>query len=186
MDDEQILALYFARAENAIAETGRRYGRYCASIAMSFLQSRADAEECVNDTYLAAWNAIPPARPSALSAFLGRITRNLSINRLRAKQTQKRGGGTVDALLDELAECLPSRETVEQALADKAVAEAINTFLRTLDGVARRLFVRRYWYADSLRDAAARLGLRESTAKSMLFRTREKLRAYLEKEGISV
>ena len=186
MEDEKIIELYWSRDELALRETDRKYGGYCRTIANNILHDLQDADECVSDTWLGAWNAMPPKRPSFLSAFLGRITRNLALDRWKATHADKRGGGALPAALDELSECVPSGVSVETELDGKELARAIDAFLRTLPERECTLFLRRYWFADSLRDAAARLGLSESNAKSILFRTREKLRKHLEKEGIAV
>ena len=167
MEDSAIIDLYWAREERALSETDAKYGGYCRSIAHNILKNREDSEECVSDTWLHAWNAMPPQRPSILSSFLGRITRNLSFDRCRRQNAEKRGGGLLPLALDELA-------------------EAIDRFLRTLPERECSIFLRRYWYVDSVQDIAARYALRENTAKSILFRTREKLRRYLAGEGIIV
>ena len=186
MEDSAIIALYWAREERALSETDAKYGGYCRSIAHNILKNREDSEECVSDTWLHAWNAMPPQRPSILSSFLGRITRNLSFDRCRRQNAEKRGGGSLPLALDELSECVPAPGRVEQALEARELAEAIDRFLRTLPERECSIFLRRYWYVDSVQDIAARYALRENTAKSILFRTREKLRRYLAGEGIIV
>ena len=186
MEDETILDLYFAREEQAIAETGKKYGGYCRSIAFNILRSHEDTEECVSDTWLHTWNAIPPARPGCLRAFVGRITRNLSFDRCKYQQAAKRGGGALPLALDELGECIPSAQRVEYALEQKELAAAIDRFLRTLPEKDCNLFLRRYWYVDSISVIADRYGMKENTVKSILFRTREKLRKFLGEEGIAV
>ena len=186
MEDSRIIDLYFARSEDAIAQTDAKYGAYCRAIAMNILKSREDSDECVSDTWLHAWNAMPPQRPSILSSFLGRITRNLSFDRCRRQNAEKRGGGSLPLALDELSECVPSSVRVEQTLEARELAEAIDRFLRTLPERECSIFLRRYWYVDTVQEIAARYALRENTAKSILFRTREKLRRYLAGEGIIV
>ena len=186
MEDKQIVSLYWARDPQAIDRSQEKYGPYCLSIARSILRQEQDAEESVNDTWLGAWNAMPPQRPSILSSFLGRITRNLSFDRCRRQNAEKRGGGSLPLALDELSECVPAPGRVEQALEARELAEAIDRFLRTLPERECSIFLRRYWYVDSVQDIAARYALRENTAKSILFRTREKLRRYLAGEGIIV
>jgi len=186
MDDELILELYWARSESAIHETAIKYGKYCVKIAMNILRNKEDAEECVNETYLKAWEAIPPERPSIFSAFLGKITRNLSLNKYKEQRTQKRGGGEIALILDELEDCVPSGGSVEAEAEANAVAEAINAFLRSINRENRAVFVRRYWYADSITSITARHHMTESKVKSMLFRTRNKLKDYLEKEGVAI
>jgi RNA polymerase sigma-70 factor (ECF subfamily) len=186
MEDNLILDLYFARSESAISETAAKYGKYCHTIAMNILRNNEDSEECVSDTYLRAWDAIPPQRPSIFSSFLGKITRNLSLDRLKGQRAEKRGGGEIPLLLDELEECLPSASNVEAEAEANAVVQAINAFLDSLAAADRVVFIRRYWYADSIAAIAVRYQMSESKAKSMLFRTRNKLRAYLEKEGVTI
>ena len=186
MEDETILDLYFAREERAIAETGKKYGGYCRSIAFNILRSHEDTEECVSDTWLHTWNAIPPARPGCLRAFVGRITRNLSFTRWEAARAQKRGGGQTEILLSELADCLPGGERVDTRLDAQAVTLTIEAYLRTQTRENRQLFVRRYYYGDSVRRLSGLFGLTENTVKSRLFRLRAGLRDALLKEGIAV
>ena len=186
MEDEKILELYRKRAESAIEETALKYGGYCTKIAMNILNSREDCAECVNDTYLNAWNAIPPQRPAIFSAFLGRITRNLSLNKYKAQRTKKRGGNELPLLLDELEECISSPENVESEYEAGELAKTISIFLYSIDRESRIVFVRRYWYIDSISDIAERLQMSEPKVKSMLFRTRNKLKAYLEHEGVVI
>lgn len=184
MEDSGIIDLYWARQERALEETDRKYGSYCWTIAHNILRSREDTEECVNDTWLKAWNAMPPQRPRILSSFLGKITRNLSLDRYKASRTGKRGGGRVTVALEELEQCLPSSANVEQALADAELARVIDRFLRGLPEKECCIFMRRYWYVDSMQEIARRYHLSEGTVKSSLHRTRNKLRAYLEQEGV--
>jgi RNA polymerase sigma-70 factor (ECF subfamily) len=186
MDDAAILDLYFARSERAVGETAAKYGRYCKTVAFNILRNNEDAEECVNDTYMKAWNAIPPERPAIFPSFLGKITRNLSLNRYKEQRTQKRGGGEVALALDELDECVPSGVSVEAEVISRAVSEVISAFLRSAGEVERIVFVRRYWYIEPVAAIAARFRMSESKVKSMLFRTRNRLRVYLEKEGITL
>ena len=184
MKDEQIVDLYWARDERALAETEAKYGVYCLAIARNILSDGADAEECVNDTYLGAWNAMPDARPAMLSAFLGKITRRLALDRWRAKYAAKRGGGETPLVLEELSECVPAGDSPEDALAARELEKAVNDFVRGLPPVEMGVFLRRYWYLESVKDTARRLGFSQSKVKSMLARTRKKLRAHLEKEGL--
>lgn len=184
MDDMAIIELFNRRDERAIRAADDAYGDYCRSISMRILGSRPDAEECVNDTYLHAWNAIPPQCPAKLSLFLGRITRNLSIDRARKNKAAKRGGGVYELLLEELEPFLPGAETVEKAVEDAVLREALNRFLHTLGRRDCTLFLRRYFYGDCVRDAAKRCGISESSAKVTLHRTRKKLQTFLEKEDI--
>lgn len=184
MTDEQIVALYWERSENAITETSKAYGRYVHYIAYSILRDDEDSAEIVNDTYLKAWNTIPPERPNPLKTFLGMITRQLSINRLRENNTQKRGGGQYFLALDELAECIPGggSDLVELT----ALRDVLNAFLHTLPGEARRIFIRRYWHMCSISEIARQFSMSESKVKSLLMRTRGKLKKYLTEEGFIV
>jgi len=186
LDDNEILSLYFTRAESAVVETAKKYGNYCFAIAKKILNSNQDAEECVNDTYFRAWNAIPPDRPTFLQAFLGKITRNLSFNKYKQNRTAKRGGGDIALLLSELEDCVPSSIGVEAQYESNLTAVVINDCLLTMDKESRIVFVRRYYYADSIKDIAARFEMSESKVKSMLFRARNKLREHLEKEGVTI
>ena len=186
LEDSKIIDLYWARKEQALAETDAKYGSYCRAIARNILRNFEDTEECVSDTWLHAWNSMPPQRPGILSAFLGRITRNLSFDRCKYQQAAKRGGGTLPLALDELGECIPASGRVEHALEQKELAAAIDRFLRTLPEKDCNLCLRRYGYVDSISVIADRYGMKENTVKSILFRTREKLRKLLGEEGIAV
>ena len=186
MDDNGIIKLYFERSEEALKETEKKYGRYCYSIAYNILEDREDSLEAVNDTYLGAWDSIPPNRPDPLSVFLGRITRNLSIDKWRSRMADKRGNGSVNAALEELDEALPYSESTEKAIETKELARIIDSFLLGLDREERSLFVRRYWYIDTVKDIARRFGYTESKVKMRLMRTRQKLKTHLEKEGIVI
>lgn len=183
MDDKQIIGLYFCRSEQAIEETASKYGRYCYSIAKSILPSHEDAEESVNDTYLDAWKSIPPHRPNSLKLFLGRITRRISIDRWRRLTAEKRGGGEMPLLLEELQECLADTSTPEKRLEQRELSRVLNNFVLSLPAPEQRVFLCRYWYMDSIRSISHRFGYSESKVKSMLHRTREKLRNSLQKEG---
>ena len=184
MDDQQIVELYWARDEEAIRHTADRYGQYCYAIAYNILSVREDSEECVNDTYLDAWNSMPPHRPNVLSAFLGKITRRIAIDRWREGRAQKRGGGEMALALDELSECIASQSDVTREVETLEVAAGVQKFLNTLPDTERRIFVRRYWHMESVASLAARFGYGQSRVKSMLHRTRAKLRRYLEEEGL--
>ncbi|MDR1156935.1 MAG: sigma-70 family RNA polymerase sigma factor [Oscillospiraceae bacterium] len=187
MSDEQIIALYWERSETAIGETAAVYGRYCHKIAMNILANNEDADECVNDTYARAWNAIPPERPNKLSAFLGKITRNLALHVWEKRQAEKRGGGQFDVVLSELEEVLSDDgSSVERQIEVESMTEVLNRFLAAQSDVNRRLFVRRYWHTDSLAEIAADFGTSVSKAKSILFRMRKNLKIHLESEGIIV
>lgn len=183
MEDSAIVSLYWQRDESAITETAVKYGKYCFSIAYGVLGNASDAEESVNDTYLDAWNAMPPSRPTMLSTFLGKITRRISIDRWRKRNAEKRGGGQMEAILDELAECVSSEENVEQTVEQQMITDHINAFVRTLPDVEQWIFLCRYFYMDSIKDIAKRFGFSQSKIKSMMLRIRRKLRAFLEKEG---
>lgn len=184
MEDQQIIDLFFSRSENAISETAHKYGRYCHSIAYRILQNEEDSEECVNDTYLKAWDAIPPKHPEKLSAFLGKLTRNLSLHLYEKHHAEKRGSGRVALALDELSDCVPSADNVAQAVDDMALAEILNHFLGVLPAQPRTMFLRRYWYFDSVSEIASLFGVSESKVKMSLLRTRGKLKQFLEKEGV--
>lgn len=184
MEDERIIDLYWARREEAITETDKKYGNYCRSIALHILKSMEDSEECVNDTWFRAWDSMPPKRPDFLSAFLGKITRNLSISRYRMNHARKRGNGEIELLLMELEECLPSAKSVEEEIEGRETAAAIDRFLYGIDEESRNIFVRRYFFVDSIREIADRFEISESKVKSQLFRTRNRLKQHLEKEGI--
>ncbi len=184
MEDQAILQLYYDRSETAIVQTDAKYGGYCYSIAYRILTDREDAEESVNDTYFAAWNNIPPRRPNVFSAFLGKLTRYISINRWKTRSAYKRGGGEMELALEELSECVSGGQTPEEACAYRETVRALRAFLDTLPETERRVFLRRYWYLDSTREICQRYGFSESKVKSMLHRVRRKLHAQLEQEGL--
>ncbi len=184
MDDQHIIELYWARDEEAIRYTADRYGQYCYAIAYHILSVREDSEECVNDTYLDAWNSMPPHRPNVLSAFLGKITRRIAIDRWREGRAQKRGGGEMALALDELSECVASHSDVTREVETLEVAAGVQRFLNTLPDTERRIFVRRYWHMEPIASLAERFGYGQSRVKSMLHRTRAKLRRYLDEEGL--
>ena len=183
MDDERIVELYFLRSENALRETADKYGSYCYSIAYNILANHEDAEESVNDTYIDAWNSIPPHRPSILSTFLGKLTRRISIDRWRKHSAQKRGGGEMPLVLDELRGCIADSHDVEREVEMRRLSKVINDFVVSLPDTERKVFLCRYWYLDPVKMIGRRFGFSESKVKSMLHRTREKLRAILCKEG---
>lgn len=186
MEDNRIIKLYWDRDELAISETKRKYGRYCYAIAYNILHNPQDAEESENDTYLDAWHAMPPHRPHSLSAFLGKITRRISLDKWRAKNAEKRGGSQVALSLNELAECIPDQKQIDDQLQAEMLSVAIEAFLRRLSSRERSVFLCRYWYFDSIEEIARQFDFTESKVKTMLFRTRSKLKIYLEKEGISL
>ena len=183
MEDQRIVELYWQRDENAIAETAKKYGKYLHSIAYRILRDESDAEECVSDACFAAWNAMPPHRPAVLSAFLGKLARRISIDVLRKRNAEKRGAGEYALALNELEECVSGNDSVEEEAVREALRNRINVFLKTLPADERNVFLRRYWYMEGVRDIAKRSGFSESKVKSMLHRTRAKLRTVLEKEG---
>ena len=183
MDDQAILDLYFDRSESAISETAAKYGPYCYSIAYNILTNVEDANEAVNDTWLGAWNSIPPHRPSVLSTFLGKITRRVSINKWDERNAKKRGAGEIALALDELVDCVPSSQNVERTIERKELTRAINAFLAQLSETERDIFVCRYWFMSSIKEISANFKISESNAKTSLFRTRKKLYSYLQEEG---
>ena len=183
-EDQKIIDLYWNRSENAITETAVKYGRYCTSIAYGILKSREDAQECVSDAYLMAWNAIPPRRPADLGTYLGKITRNLSIDRLRTRNRDKRGGGEMPLALEELEEVVVGSDSPENEAIRKELAASMNRFLGELTVQERYVFVRRYWYLDSLADIAKNTGFSGSKVASMLFRLRGRLKKQLIKEEL--
>ena len=178
MEDSQIVTLYFRRSEQAIQETDNKYGHYCFQIASRILSSPEDGEECVSDTYLTAWNSIPPTRPASLAPFLGKITRHIALDRWRRRFAQKRGGGEVALALEEL------EETPEAALNRKEFRDGLNRFLESLPERERVIFVSRYWYLRSIREISEGTGLSEGSIKTQLCRTRKKLRFFLEQEDL--
>ena len=183
MDDSQIVAMYFARNPQAIEYTQEKYGRYCLSIARRALGNSEDAAECVNQAYLAAWNSIPPQRPACLSAYVGKLTRRISLSLLRSRSAKKRGGGQAVLALEELSECVCGGPTPEESLMEAHLADALARFLSSLGREERRMFVLRYWHLYSVREIASRMGCGESRVKTGLFRARGKLQVFLRKEG---
>ena len=184
MNDKNIVDLYFNRDEEAITQTDKKYGRYCYSIAYNILTNKEDAEESVSDTYMTAWRAIPPRRPSVLSTFLGKITRHISIDRWRERSANKRGGGEVTLALEELEDCVAGLQNVEMEYERKELIRAYVKFLDTLPITERRVFLCRYWYVDSVEAIAEKFGFSQSKVKTMLHRTRAKLRKQLAEEGL--
>ncbi|MEA4964242.1 MAG: sigma-70 family RNA polymerase sigma factor [Oscillospiraceae bacterium] len=185
LEDPQIIQLYWDRDTRAIAETDVKYGRLCNHIAMNILENVGDAEECVNDTYYRAWDAIPPQRPESFSSFLGRIVRNIALDRYRYNHARKRSG-KMDVLLSELEDCIPSGTRTEELFEAGEVSALIDRFLDTLEKQRRNIFVRRYWYSQPIREIARACGMTEGQVKSILFRLRNLLRTALEKEGVAL
>lgn len=183
MKDQQIIELYWKRDESAIRETGDKYGSYCHGIANRILHNYQDSEECVNDTWLKAWNAIPPQRPDVLRQFLGKITRNLSFDRYKAKQAAKRGGGELNVVLDELEECVAGSSDVETEISAKELQRCLNAFIGSLSYRDSDVFLRRYYFVESTAEIAKKYGMKESNVLTILSRTRRKLKSYLIKEG---
>lgn len=183
MKDSEIVELYWQRNENAIQETKNRYDRYLTQIAYQVLFNKEDADECVSDTYLAAWNSMPDHRPAMLSTYLGKIVRQISIDAWRKRKRQKRQGSEYDLCLDELEDIFQETDTPEKAFDQAEFARTIEVFLHNLPKEARVLFIGRYYLCDPLKEVAAYYGFSESKAKSILHRTRKKLKKYLEKEG---
>lgn len=183
MEDHQIIELYWQRNADAISATAEKYGAYCFTVAESILHSAEDSEECVNDTWLHAWNAIPPQKPGVLRLFLARITRNLSFDRFRARNAEKRGGGGIAAVLEELGECLGGGADAEAAFEAEELRRCIRRFVRALPERDGNVLVRRYFFAESVPEIARRYGLSENHVTVILSRTRKKLKAHLLKEG---
>ena len=186
MSDEEIIALYFARDEQALAQTDAKYGSYCFALANAILPCREDAEEAVNDTYWKAWQTMPPKRPSVLRMFLAKITRNLAFSRWRNLTAQKRGGGELPLVLEELEECVGTDEDAEAALEAKELSKAIAAFLDTLSRQEQNIFLRRYFFLEDAQTIAQRHGLRRDAVNQSLSRTRKKLRAHLIQEGYAL
>lgn len=185
MEDLQIIDLYFERNEAAIHETAAKYGLFCHKIALNILSVEADAEECVNDAYLQAWNAIPPQRPDKLRAWLGRVVRNISINLWNKNHRQKRYAG-IEQLMDELEDCIPSPQTVEHQIEEQELTEAINTWLASLPRDDRVLFVRRYWQGSTVNELAKETGTESKKLARRMYDLRQHLKSALEKEGYSL
>ena len=185
MDDDKIIKLYLAKSEKAIAETDAKYGKLCRYIAMNILHNSEDSEECVNDVYHAVWNAIPPKKPEKFSAFIGKITRNLALKKYEFITAAKRNP-EVQVSLSELDECVSGHDYIETELENRRIERAISDFLRQQSTEKRTVFIRRYWYIDSISCISKQLGISESKVTSMLFQTRRKLREFLESEDIKI
>lgn len=185
MEDEKIIELFFNRSEQAIEEVDKKYGKTCHNISYNILHNKLDAEECVNDAYLGAWNAIPPARPNPLLTYLCKIVRNLSLKRYEFNTAIKRNS-TYDVAMEELESCLSSPETIESEIALKELTHIIENFLDSLSTENRVIFLRRYWFSDTYSDIAARVGMTEKNVSVRLTRIRENLRNYLKEREVLV
>lgn len=183
MDDKQIVELYWARREDAISETDKKYGRYCYYIANCILDSDEDAKEIVNDTYLKLWNTIPPKRPEKLKAYAGMISSQKALDRYEAKTAAKRGGGRIPIVLDELSECIPDGSSVEDIGESVALSDTLSRFISSLPTKTRNIFLMRYFYLSSLSEIAREYSMSESTVGMLMLRTRKKLKHFLHKEG---
>lgn len=186
MEDEAILDLYFARDEQAVVETDRKYGGYCYTLAHSILNNEQDAEETVSDTYWKAWNAIPPKRPNIFKMFLAKITRNLAFSRWRNLSAKKRSGGELELVLDELAGCIAAPGGIDDAMNARELAMTIRAFLDTLPGREQDIFLRRYFFVEESESIANRYGMKTATVQRTLSRTRMKLKKYLTQEGFAI
>ena len=186
MEDNQLIDLYFSRDLAGLAAAQEKYTPYCHTVSVNILGSNEDAEECVNDTFFRSWEAIPPHRPNVLRTFLGKICRNHSINRLEQRTAQKRGAGEGEAALAELCECVSGSDSAEDAMDEHLLTEALERFLRSRKKLERMVFLRRYWYCESIARIASQTDLSQSAVKTMLFRTRRALKSFLEEEGFAV
>lgn len=186
MEDHEIIDLYLARSENAIYETKAKYGGFCSRISWNILRNKEDAEECVSDTYFHTWNAIPPAKPEYLMAYLGKIVRNISLNLRKTKHTQKRGAGEYELAYEELSNVVAASALVEDVYDGVVLKDLLNRWLDHLPAEQRMVFVGRYWYFDSVSEIANKMGYSESKTRMILFRLRSGLKKYLESEGIDL
>lgn len=183
MNDDEIIRLFIKRDEQAISAAHEKYGKYCSAVALNILKNREDSEACLNDALMKAWETIPPEQPRNLAGFLAKITKNICLNRYNMEHADKRGGGEVPLIFDELSECIPDNQNVEHAFEQKELIAAVNAFLKTLPESRRDLFLLRYWYCLSVSEAAARVGISSNNAAVTLARTRKKLLGYLRKRG---
>ncbi len=183
LSDAEIVSLFFERDEKALSAVSRKYGSYCGAIVRNILKNHEDTEECLNDTWFKAWESIPPAKPRNLGGFLAKIAKNLSLNRYNRSHTDKRGGGELPLVLEELEGCVADSGNVEQTYERKVLVGAVNDFLRTLSREKRDMFVLRYWYCISVSDIAGKMGFSRGNVSTTLTRTRRALYAYLEKRG---
>lgn len=186
MEDCEIINLYNVRSETAISETDAKYGSFCRSIAFRILRNKEDSDECVSDVFWNVWNVIPPQSPQNFRAFLGKISRNLSLNRLEKQNAQKRGNTQMDAVFEELSSCIPARSDSDSITEDIVIRETLNRFLKGLPEKERLVFVRRYWYTDTIGEIAAELHMSENNVYVLLHRVRKKLKTTLEKEGVTI
>ena len=184
MNDREIVDLYWQRSEQAIAETDNKYGKYCRIVAYNILENTQDSEECVNDTWLAAWNSMPVNRPERLNAYLAKITRNFALAKVVKRSAKKRGGGELELALEELDDCVPSDYCLEKEVENRALAESINTFVDLLPAEEQLIFISRYWFFASEREIAEKQGCSRSRISAMLKRSRDKLKTYLLQEGL--
>ena len=186
MDDNAIIQMYWDRNDQAICATAEKYGRYCKVIAKNILNNEEDAEECVNDTYLNAWNSMPTHWPERLAAFLGKVTRNIAFNRYKRDHAGKRGSGEVALVLDELLECVSDLDDVEQIIDRRELIKTVNSFVNSLTAEKRNIFVRRYWYADPVSKIAKDRGMLQGSVSKVLERTRKQLKWYLTERGFEL
>ena len=186
MEDQQIIGLFLNRDESAIAQTNEKYAAYCRYIASGIVADPEDVEECLNDAYLGLWNSIPPKKPNNLTTYLGKIVRNVSLNRWKRSNAQKRRMTQVPLTLEELAECIPSEQSEDQVLDRMALVASLNDFLGSLEQEPRRIFMARYWYLRPVKQIAEEYGISESKVKMSLFRSRAQLKQRLEKEGVAL
>ena len=186
MEDIEIIRLYQNRSEAAISESDRKYGRYCFAVANNILADNEDSEECVNDTWLRTWNVIPPKCPDRLKMFFAKITRSLSLDKLRYRNRKKRGEGELFLALDELKECVSGGNNVDDSIDERLLSESIDAFLREISKRDRQLFLLRYFFTEPVSKIAARSGMSENAVSVSLHRTRARLKEFLQKEGISI
>jgi len=186
MEDNEIVQMYWDRNEEALSATAKKYGSYCFSIAKNIVGNNEDAEECVNDTYLQTWNSIPDNKPKMLSTYLGKIARNISFNRYKYNNAEKRGGGQIDFVLDELSDLITAPDESDDELDSRLLSKAINAFISNLSLEKRQIFMCRYWYADSIKDIADRFDMTENNVSVTLNRLRQKLSEYLKESGYEI
>ena len=184
MEDKEIIKLYFEKDEKAIAETSAKYGAYCKTVAENILKNTEDSEECFNSALLCLWNSVPPQKPENLKIFIAKITRNIAINNFKAKFAEKRGGKESFAAFEELSEFIPEKNGVEESFEAEELEKNINFFVKNLPEKERNIFIRRYFFFESMNKIGERYGFSENRVSVILFRTRKKLRKYLEKEGL--